>query len=124
MYRVGLGCDQHRYKAGHGILLGGVEIPAEYGVEAHSDGDVLLHALTDALLGAVAAGDIGELFPDTSAENRERCSQDFIYEARRILADKGYSLVNVDIVIQAEKPRISGYKRVSVHAFRVYWIWI
>ena len=112
MYRIGLGCDQHRYKPGSMLLLGGVEIKSEYGIEAYSDGDVLLHALTDALLGAVAGGDIGELFPDSAVENRSRCSVDFIERACEIVVDKGYVPVNVDIVIQAEKPRLSGYKTV------------
>ena len=111
MYRVGLGCDQHRYTAGEGIVLGGVKIPSEYAVIAHSDGDTLLHALTDALLGAVAFGDIGELFPDTSQVNKGRDSSDFLRKASDIISEEGYEIVNIDATIQVEKPKLSEYKR-------------
>ncbi len=105
-----MGSDQHRYQLGTGIVIGGVKIPAEYAVVAHSDGDVLLHALTDALLGAVAAGDIGELFADSAAENLDRDSRDFVTAAERIVRDRGFEIVNIDSTIQAERPKLSGYK--------------
>ncbi len=111
MYRVGMGSDQHRYRAGDCIRLGGVVIPAEFTVVAHSDGDVFLHALTDALLGAVAGGDIGELFPDTTEVNKGRDSVEFLEAAFELIRDKGYELVNIDSTIQAERPRLAEYKR-------------
>ena len=111
MYRVGLGCDQHRYTSGVGIMLGGVKIPSEYAVIAHSDGDTLLHALTDALLGSVAFGDIGELFPDSLEENKGRDSVCFLKKAADIVSEKGYEIINIDTTVQAEEPKLSKYKR-------------
>ncbi len=116
MFRVGIGSDQHRYQAGSGIILGGVNIPAEYAVIAHSDGDVLLHAVTDALLGAVSGGDIGELFADTQEENRGRDSRDFVAAACKLAGEKGYEVVNIDSVIQAERPKLSMYKQEIVNS--------
>lgn len=111
MFKVGFGCDQHRYIKGERILLGGIEIPAQVAIEAHSDGDTLIHAITDALLGAVAAGDIGELFPDNLEENRNRRSEDFLRKACEIVATQGYEIVNVDSTVQAQTPKLSEYKR-------------
>jgi 2-C-methyl-D-erythritol 2,4-cyclodiphosphate synthase len=90
--------------------LGGVEIPHDHGPVGHSDADVLLHALTDALLGAASLGDIGELFPDTAPENRGRDSADMLVRALQQVTAAGYRVVNVDCIVFAEKPKLSPYK--------------
>jgi 2-C-methyl-D-erythritol 2,4-cyclodiphosphate synthase len=109
-HRVGIGYDIHRLEAGTGIVLGGVEIPCEYRVVAHSDGDVLLHALCDALLGAVGAGDIGEHFHDTDAEHQGRDSRDFLHAVLALPALKPWRVVNVDSNVIAQAPRLGPYK--------------
>jgi len=108
--RVGLGYDIHRLEAGDGIALAGVRVPCAYRVIAHSDGDVVLHALCDALLGAVAAGDLGEHFPDTDAAHRGRDSAGFIAEILALPALAGWRLVNVDVNIIAQAPRLEAHK--------------
>lgn len=105
--RVGLGFDSHRLGNGGPLRIGGVEIPAEVHAIGHSDADVLLHAVTDALLGAVAEPDIGRLFPDTEAENRDRDSGEFVHEAIRRVRHHGLDVVNLDCVVLAERPRIA-----------------
>lgn len=110
--RIGIGFDIHRLEptADGGIVLGGVAIPCPYRTVAHSDGDVVLHALCDALLGAVAGGDLGELFPDTEAAHAGRDSADFvrIVRARPELAP--FRLVNLDVNIVAQEPRLGPHK--------------
>ncbi|MEM7230900.1 MAG: 2-C-methyl-D-erythritol 2,4-cyclodiphosphate synthase, partial [Planctomycetota bacterium] len=101
--RIGLGYDNHRLEEGRPMWIGGLEIPSPVGEVAHSDGDVLLHALTDALLGAIAAGDIGEHFPDTDPRWKGQASHVFVREAARIVRDAGYSIVNVDATVILEK---------------------
>jgi 2-C-methyl-D-erythritol 2,4-cyclodiphosphate synthase len=107
--RIGQGYDAHRFQAGDQVTLGGVTIPFDRGLAAHSDGDVLLHAICDALLGAVALGDIGRHFPDTSVEFKGVDSRVLLREVARMLAEAGMSIVNVDATLIAERPKISPY---------------
>ncbi len=107
MIRVGQGYDVHRFKVGGDVILGGVKIPYEQGLEAHSDGDVVLHALCDALLGAVALGDIGKHFPDTDPEFKGADSRVLLRHVYKIVQEKGYKLVNADITIIAQAPKMS-----------------
>ncbi|MGY6277942.1 2-C-methyl-D-erythritol 2,4-cyclodiphosphate synthase [Methylomonas sp. MgM2] len=106
MIRVGMGYDVHRFTDGHHIILGGVIIPYEKGLEAHSDGDVVLHALADAILGAAALGDIGKHFPDTDPEFKGADSRVLLRHVYKIVQDKGYKLVNADITIIAQAPKM------------------
>ncbi|MEQ8849771.1 2-C-methyl-D-erythritol 2,4-cyclodiphosphate synthase [Botrimarina sp.] len=116
--RIGLGEDRHRLgdKLSGPLRLGGVDVPHERGLFGHSDADVLLHAVTDALLGAAGLPDIGELFPNTDAENRRRDSAEFLREAIRRVREKGYELVNLDCVVHAQQPKLSPYKDAMRHA--------
>ena len=107
MIRVGMGYDVHRFKDDGDVILGGVKIPYEQGLEAHSDGDVVLHALCDALLGAAALGDIGKLFPDTDPEFKGADSRVLLRHVYSIVQDKGYLLVNADITIIAQAPKMA-----------------
>ena len=109
MIRVGMGYDVHRFKEGGDVILGGVKIDYEQGLEAHSDGDVVLHALCDALLGAAALGDIGKHFPDTDPEFKGADSRILLRHVYRIVKDKGYVLVNADITIIAQAPKMAPY---------------
>ena len=109
MIRVGMGYDVHRFKDGGDVILGGVKIDYEQGLEAHSDGDVVLHALCDALLGAAALGDIGKHFPDTDPEFKGADSRVLLRHVYRIVQDKGYALVNADITIIAQAPKMAPY---------------
>ncbi len=104
--RVGLGHDTHRLEPGGPLRIGGIDIPFEKQAVGHSDADVLLHAITDALLGAAALGDIGQLFPDTDAANRGKDSGVMLQAAFAKLAVAGYSIINLDCVIMAERPKI------------------
>ena len=107
MIRVGQGYDVHRFCPGEYIILGGVNIPYQQGLEAHSDGDVVLHALSDALLGAAALGDIGKHFPDTEPEFKGADSRVLLRHVYRIVQEKGYRLVNADITIIAQAPKMA-----------------
>jgi 2-C-methyl-D-erythritol 2,4-cyclodiphosphate synthase len=107
MIRVGQGYDVHRFNEGNSIILGGVKIDYEQGLEAHSDGDVVLHALCDALLGAAALGDIGKHFPDTDPEFKGADSRVLLRHVYRIVQDKGYQLVNADMTIIAQAPKMA-----------------
>ncbi len=107
MIRVGQGYDVHRFNDGDHIILGGVTIPYEQGLEAHSDGDVVLHALADALLGAVALGDIGKHFPDTDPEFKGADSRVLLRYVYRIVQEQGYNLGNADITIVAQAPKMA-----------------
>ncbi|MGE0479316.1 MAG: 2-C-methyl-D-erythritol 2,4-cyclodiphosphate synthase [Phycisphaerae bacterium] len=109
-YRTGIGYDLHRLAAGRRLVLGGVDVPHEKGFVAHSDGDVVLHALCDALLGAAALGDIGELFPDTEPQWRDADSRQFVQEALRRVQAAGLAVENADILIHAQKPKLSALK--------------
>lgn len=107
--RVGIGYDVHRLVEGRELILGGVEVPYHLGLLGHSDADVLLHAIKDALLGAVGAGDIGKHFPDSDPSYKGISSLVLLERVRDIIADKGYALNNLDAVIVAEKPKLAPY---------------
>src|SRR5262245_26130223 len=109
--RVGLGEDRHRLTPGGPLRLGGIDIPHDRQLLGHSDADALLHAVTDALLGAAALGDIGELFPDTDLAHRGRDSAEMLAIAWQRVQAAGYALVNLDAVIHAQKPKLSPYKQ-------------
>jgi 2-C-methyl-D-erythritol 2,4-cyclodiphosphate synthase len=106
MIRIGLGHDTHRLGPGAGLVIGGITIPHDRAAIGHSDADVLLHALTDALLGAAALGDIGEMFPDTDPANRGRDSADMLRRAMARVAEAGWRIVNLDCVVFAQRPKI------------------
>ena len=108
-FRVGQGYDVHRLVAGRKLILGGVEIPHETGLLGHSDADALLHAITDALLGAVALGDIGRHFPDSDPRYQGADSRVLLRAAVALLAGKGWRPVNVDATIIAEQPRLAAH---------------
>src|SRR5580704_9904586 len=108
--RVGIGHDTHRLVEGRPLLLGGVRVEHPRGLAGHSDADVVLHALTDALLGAVGLGDIGDAYPDTDPENKDRDSRDFLAGALARIAALGYHVVNVDVVIFAQEPKLGPVK--------------
>lgn len=105
--RIGQGFDVHAFCEGSSVTLGGVEIPHTQGLQAHSDGDVLLHALADAMLGAVALGDIGHLFPDTSEEWAGADSRVLLRHVMQRVLEEGFSVVNVDTTIIAQAPKIA-----------------
>ena len=107
MIRVGQGYDVHRFVDQGDVILGGVKIDYEQGLEAHSDGDVVLHALCDALLGAAALGDIGKHFPDTDPEFKGADSRVLLRHVYAIVQEKGYSLGNADITIIAQAPKMA-----------------
>lgn len=108
--RIGLGYDVHRMAAGETLVLGGVVVSEDFGTVAHSDGDVLLHAICDALLGAAALGDIGEHFPDTEAEYRGISSLELLRRCMILINEKGYGLINIDATLILEKPKILPFK--------------
>jgi 2-C-methyl-D-erythritol 2,4-cyclodiphosphate synthase len=110
MFRIGIGYDIHRLEAGDGIVLAGIEIPCPFRTIAHSDGDVVLHALCDALLGAVAAGDLGEHFPDSDKRHAGRASSEFVREVLALPALKGATVVNIDVNVIAQAPRLEAHK--------------
>jgi 2-C-methyl-D-erythritol 2,4-cyclodiphosphate synthase len=109
-FRVGIGHDTHRLSPGGPLRIGGVDVPHDRSAVGHSDADVLLHAITDAVLGAAALGDIGELFPDTDEANRGRDSAEMLAAACRLVRDAGYEIVNVDCTVHAQNPKLSPYK--------------
>lgn len=110
MPRTGLGFDSHRFETGRPLVLGGVLVEHTAGLAAHSDGDVILHALTDAILGAIAAGDIGEHFPDNDPQWLHADSRIFVTHAVKLAAQQGCRVGNVDITLLAEAPKLSDYK--------------
>ncbi len=107
--RIGQGYDVHRLTEGHALTLGGVTIPFEKGLEGHSDADVLLHALMDALLGAAALGDIGRLFPDSDERYRGIDSRVLLRETACVLSEHGFAVGNVDVTLVAQRPKIAPY---------------
>ena len=106
MYRIGTGYDVHKLVEGRKLIIGGVEIPHETGLLGHSDADVLLHAVMDAMLGAAALGDIGLHFPDTAAEFEGADSRVLLKQVGRMLADNGFSICNIDATIIAQAPKM------------------
>lgn len=107
--RIGHGIDIHRFGEGDVVTLGGVKIPHTHGLIAHSDGDVALHALCDALLGALALGDIGKHFPDTDNAYKNADSRVLLRQVFALVQSKGYQLGNCDLTILAEKPKLAGF---------------
>ena len=105
--RIGHGYDTHRFVEGRPLVLGGVNVPHDKGLLAHSDGDVVIHALCDALLGAAALGDIGAHFPDTSADFKNIDSRVLLRRVQALLAQKSHEVVNADITIIAEEPKMA-----------------
>ncbi len=108
--RIGQGYDVHAFTSGDHVMLGGERVPHSHGVLAHSDGDVLLHAICDALLGAAGLGDIGMHFPDSDPRWRGADSRTFLRHVRLLLKDRGYRVVNVDATVIAERPRLGRYR--------------
>ena len=109
MVRIGTGYDVHRLAVGRKLMMGGVDIPFEKGLLGHSDADVLLHAICDALLGAASLGDIGRHFPDTAPEYKGISSLMLLEDVRRLLAEAGFRVNNIDATIVAEKPRMAAH---------------
>jgi len=107
--RIGHGYDVHRFGEGDHVILGGVKIPYEKGLIAHSDGDVLLHALADALLGAAALGDIGKHFPDTDAAFKGADSRALLRHVHTLIQKEAYKIANVDVTLIAQAPRVSSF---------------
>ena len=108
--RIGIGHDTHRLARGRPLRLGGVDVEHDMGLVGHSDADVLLHAVIDALLGAAALDDIGQMFPDTDPANRQRDSAEMLALAASAVAKAGWQVVNLDCVVHAERPKFSPYK--------------
>lgn len=106
MIRSGIGYDSHAFAPGGPMLLGGVQIPSDVHLVGHSDSDAVCHAITDALLGAAALGDIGELFPDTDPLNQGRNSISMLKAAVERVTDSGYDIGNVDVTVIAQKPKV------------------
>jgi len=109
--RVGIGHDTHRLEAGGPLRLGGIDIPHDRQAVGHSDADVLLHAVTDALLGAAALGDIGEMFSDTDPANRGRDSAEMLRRAAELVNQAAYQIVNVDMTVFVQRPKITPHKK-------------
>jgi 2-C-methyl-D-erythritol 2,4-cyclodiphosphate synthase len=109
-FRTGLGWDSHRTKEGRPLWLGGVLVPADFGLDGHSDADILLHALTDALLGALALGDIGMHFPDTDPRWKGAASDQFLLHARGLVAAGGWRIENIDTTVILERPKLKDFR--------------
>jgi len=107
--RIGIGIDVHQFLEGRKLVIGGVDIPSPVGLLGHSDADVLLHAISDALLGAAALGDIGKHFPDTSQEFKDIDSMILLKHVGKLLDREGYKPVNIDVMLLLEKPKIAPY---------------
>ncbi len=110
MHRVGFGYDSHRFADDRPLILGGVRIEGESGLSGHSDADAVLHAITDAILGAIAAGDIGEQFPDTDPRWSGAASAQFVRHAVQLAKAKGLCVTNCDVTVLAERPNLSAHK--------------
>jgi 2-C-methyl-D-erythritol 2,4-cyclodiphosphate synthase len=110
MFRVGIGHDTHRLGPDRPLILGGLKIDHPRGLIGHSDADVVLHALTDALLGAAGLGDIGDAYPDTDPRYKDCDSRVFVIETLKKLSEKGYHLVNIDLTIFAQEPKLGPIK--------------
>ena len=109
MFRTGIGFDAHALSKGRPLVIGGVRIPHSKGLQGHSDADVLVHAVMDAILGALALGDIGEHFPDTEDEFEGANSLELLSLVQKMIEDKGYCCENLDSIIIAEKPKLKSY---------------
>ncbi len=109
--RCGLGWDNHRLTPGRPLVLGGVKIESDIGLDGHSDADVLSHAIVDAILGASALGDIGQHFPDSDPQWKDADSCKFLTQAERLACDAGFRLVNVDATVIIEQPKLADYRQ-------------
>jgi 2-C-methyl-D-erythritol 2,4-cyclodiphosphate synthase len=109
--RVGIGFDVHKFVEGRPLVLGGVNIPFEKGLEGFSDADVLIHAIIDAMLGAIAAGDLGHYFPDTDVQFKDISSLKLLEDAVKILQNRGYRIINIDAIAILEKPKLAPYRQ-------------
>lgn len=109
MYRIGQSTDIHRFCDGNHIILGGIEIPSSFGIEAHSDGDALCHAIAEAILGALALGDLGSHFADTDACNKNRSSLEILSIVVEMMEKANYEIGNIDALILIEKPKMAPY---------------
>lgn len=109
--RIGQGYDVHRLKAGRDLILGGVHVPFELGLDGHSDADVLVHAVMDALCGAAKLGDIGKLFPDTDPRYAGISSIYLLRQVGKLLKERGYLIVNIDATLVAQAPKVAPYRR-------------
>jgi 2-C-methyl-D-erythritol 2,4-cyclodiphosphate synthase len=109
-FRVGIGTDIHRLVEGRKLMLGGVQVPFGMGLLGHSDGDAVLHAVVDAMLGAAGLGDIGAMFPDTDPQYKDADSKEFLLAVKEKLTEKKWEVVNVDVTIHAEQPRLEPFK--------------
>jgi 2-C-methyl-D-erythritol 2,4-cyclodiphosphate synthase len=110
-FRTGLGWDSHRIAPGRALVLGGVIVPSEFGLEGHSDADILSHAITDALLGAAALGDIGMHFPDTDPQWKGVSSDRFLAHAAQLVRNGGHSIVNIDSTVILERPKLKDHRQ-------------
>ena len=108
-FRIGQGYDVHRLAKGESLWLGGISVPHDRGTVAHSDGDVLIHAICDALLGSVKLGDIGTHFPDTSEKYKNIDSKLLLKESYNLVREKGYEIANIDATISAQKPKLKPF---------------
>ncbi|MCZ6513852.1 MAG: 2-C-methyl-D-erythritol 2,4-cyclodiphosphate synthase [Nitrospinae bacterium] len=108
-FRIGNGYDVHRLAAGRKLILGGVEVPNDKGLEGHSDADALCHAICDALLGAVGAGDIGHYFPDTDSQWKDISSLVLLEKVGQVVKERGYKISNTDATIVAQQPKLAPY---------------
>jgi 2-C-methyl-D-erythritol 2,4-cyclodiphosphate synthase len=108
-FRTGIGFDVHAYAKGRKLVIGGIEIPFDRGLQGHSDADVLLHAISDALLGALALGDIGKHFPDTSPEFKNADSLVLLKKVYKLITDKGYLIGNIDSVVAMQAPKLAPF---------------
>ncbi len=109
MFRIGQGYDVHRLVEGRMLILGGVEVPFTKGLLGHSDADVLMHSISDALLGAAALGDIGEIFPDNNEKYKDADSTELLKTIVKLINEKGFSVINVDSTIIAQEPKMKQY---------------
>ena len=109
-YRTGIGTDIHRIVEGRKLMLGGIEVPYPCGLLGHSDGDVAIHAVIDAIIGAAGMGDIGTFFPDTEEQWKDADSKELLIVIKDQIKDKHWEIVNIDLIIHAEQPKLGSYK--------------
>ncbi len=119
-YRVGIGHDVHRLVVGRKLMLGGIEVPHTHGLDGHSDADVVMHAICDAILGAAGFGDIGQHFPDTDPQYEGMYSSLFLEHVRKNVHEAGWVVENLDVIILAEEPKLQEYKpKMKYHIARI-----
>lgn len=109
-FRIGQGWDTHRIERGRPFILGGIHIPCEFGLAGHSDADVLFHAVTDAVLGALSLGDIGMHFPDSAPEWKDVASVEFLRHALDLAGEQGYRVSNIDVTVILERPKLKDFR--------------